>query len=430
MNLADIGKVLIVDDLYPTIEEVTKSFLEKGIQVQYWKGSGNLPESIFNARIVVIDLDLTDLKMRIPGEIFFFPVIDALEKIPGPSMVVLVGREFEKEDPGKLKKIYKKRTGRSLCGFIAKKGLTKAELADPTSLEKLILEVLEKNEILKLILTWEAILDRAKDVALSEIIIDNVERSIRTLVKIICMNLGENKAAASTLINEMLRLVSRRTSGIKNFDYLVELIGKVSKTKIKITKAFASAAGSPLFSNLIFYSPSKEEDPMTGDILETSNELQYAVVFSPKCDLAQNKTKKVLVCYGFPLKKSYFRRKDYPPIECDPEIAKLRNKGLKMLEIAPKIEKRYLKGTLPKSFHIIWNFQPKENVFGICLNFSNVKSIDRNEIKKWKRIARIDSPYIDELIQKYGNLITRVGTLEINQSPRQLGKTIKKLDKS
>jgi hypothetical protein len=58
--------------------------------------------------------------------------------------------------------------------------------------------------------------------------------------------------------------------------------------------------------------------------------------------------------------------------------------------------------------------------FGICLDFNNVESVSISELGKWKILARIDSPYIDEIIQKYYGLVCRVGTLEINRSPSLL----------
>jgi hypothetical protein len=78
---------------------------------------------------------------------------------------------------------------------------------------------------------------------------------------------------------------------------------------------------------------------------------------------------------------------------------------------------------------VIWNFCPEEGIFGICLDFNNVESVEITEVKdKWKRLSRIDSPYIEEILQKYGSLVSRVGTLQINRSPFQLQESMKKLE--
>jgi hypothetical protein len=428
LKLSDIGKVLFVDDDYSTIADVVESFLDAGIPVQYWKGSGELPSSIFNVRIVVVDLDLTDLKMRIPGDEFFIPAVDALKIIPGPFIVVIVAREFKKDDPARLEKMYLERTKAPLVGFIADAGLTKEQLEDPRILEGLIVSVLEKNEILHLILSWEGIFDRSKDAALHDIMASNVEAPARALVNILCSNFGETKATARELIDVMTRLVSRRTSETEDFNNLVKLISGINKTLPGNLDGFPSSEDLRLYSRLMFYLPPTEEDVTTGDIYETPKKFQYGIVLTPKCDLTQEKTDNVLVCYGFPLKKECFLEKDFPAHKSDPEIAKLHKENVKSPEkIAEIMEHRYFTERLPQWLPILWNFCPEEKNFGICLDFRGVQSVEKTEVKKWKRLSRIDSPYIEEILQKYGSMMSRIGTLEINRSPFQLQKFMKKV---
>lgn len=427
MKLSNVERVLFVDDDYKTIADVTSSFLEQGIQVQYWNGSGNLPDSVFNVRIVVLDLDLTDSDMKAAmGDEFYIPVVDALRKIPGPFIVIIVAREFDRKDPAKLKRMYRRRAGVPFCGFIANKGLTKEEL-DSVHLESLINSLLEKNGVLNLILAWEGIFDKAKDVALSEIAANNVERSIRALVKILCKNFGESEGAARELVDEMTRLVSRRTCERKDFKSLAKLVSEINNTLLKKAK-FPTKEDLLLYSRLIFYTPTEGEAVMTGDIFETAEKFKYGIILTPKCDLIQGRTKKVLVCYGFPLKKTYFRNKNYPPHKNDPVIAKLHEEQHSMIDIARSVEKRYLKGTLPNALPVMWHFSPRKGTQGICLDFNNVQSVEIAEVKKWKRLARIDSPYIDEILQRYGSLVSRIGTLEINRSPSQLQDFLKTME--
>ncbi len=426
MRLNDFGKVLFIDDDYETISEATTSFLKQGIEVQYWNGSDKPPVSIYNVRIIVTDLDLsnTDMKKAL-GDNFFIPVVDALSKIPGPFVTIIVAREFERSDVQALKRVYKQRVGVPFPGFIAKKGLTKARL-QPARLDKLINSVLEKNEILSLLLVWEVLFDKAKDMALTEITANNVEMSIRALVKLLCKNCHENKGAARELVNEMMRLVSRRIIEIENFGELVEIITKINATLLKTKTQFLTREDRLLYGKLIFFVPAKDEEFMTGDVFETQERFTYGVILTPKCDIMQSKTEKMLVCYGFPLKKAYFRNKEYPPHKNDPAIARLHKEQHKMNEIAKSLEKRYLKETLPEALPVLWNFSEKEP--GICLDFNNVQSVDKSKIKTWNRIARIDSPYIEEILQKYGSIVSRIGTLEINRSSSQLQGVLKKIE--
>lgn len=430
MKLNEVGKVLFIDDDYGTIAEITSSFLQKNIQVQYWNGSGSLPKNIHNARVVVTDLDLTNSNLKeAMGDTFFFAIVDAVSQIPQPFLLIFVAREFDPRDTRKFKRAYKVRAKTPFLGFLSKKGLTKAKL-NPKALKSLIDSLLENNEILELILTWETLYDRAKDAALNEISIGNVENSIRTLVKILCNNCHENKGATRELIDELSRLVSRNSIQNEDFENLVKIIDGINEAQVNEKSTNHDLL---LLSKLIFYRPAEEEAIMTGDIFETNERFKYAVILSPKCDLMQSKIEKALVCYGFPLKKAYFRNKHYPPHKNDSVIVSL-HKSHKMCEIADAIEQRYLGKDLPSSLHVIWNFTEKEQ--GICLDFNNVQSIDLHEIKEWKklkiwrRLCRIDSPYMEEILQKYGSLISRVGTLEIKSSPPMMQGLLKRIEKA
>jgi hypothetical protein len=50
--------------------------------------------------------------------------------------------------------------------------------------------------------------------------------------------------------------------------------------------------------------------------------------------------------------------------------------------------------------------------FAVCFDLNKVASVGRDELLKWKRIARLDSPYIDNMLQRYGALAFRIGTPE------------------
>ena len=420
MKLNEYGKVLLIDDKYESFDEVISSFLREGIQVQFWKGEGELPSSIYNTRIVITDLDLgdTDMKKAL-GDMFYYQAVDALEKIPGPFMVVIVAREYEKADSSRLKRIYQEKLGVPFPGFIAKKGLTKDELT-PARLEELINSLLAENEILDLILSWEEIFDKAKDGALVQITSGNTRNSIRSLIRILYKNSHEYLGAARCFVDEMSRLVSRETNheeGCQRLANKIKVINELMPGKFVLTKE-----DHLLLNRLIFYKPPLNEEISTGDIFQTSDRFKYGVVLTPKCDIVQAKTSHYLICYGFPIRKMYFRNKQYPPHKNDPTITKLHSQKLPLKTIVESIEKRYLKEP-PDSIPILWNFGAKE--IGLCLDFNNVASVRKEEVKVPDRIARIDSPYIEEILHKYGNLVSRIGTLEINRSPTQIQKYLK-----
>ncbi len=427
MTSNTVGQVLFIDDDYSTIAEATASFLKKGFQVQYWNGSGELPRSIYNARIVFLDLDLAKLGMKIGGNAYYAPAINALEKLSGPFIVIILAREFEEEDAITLNGLLKETTG-PFCGFVSPDGLRKDELEDdPDCLTALVDSLLIENKILNLIISWEKVFDNAKDNALSEIAENDVETSVRALIKILCKNFGESKAIAREFIDIMTRLVSRKTFATKDFAKLPPLISALAKDQTNGTTTLGEQ-DFLLYSRLMFYQPAPEEEVMTGDIYKTFDDLKYGIVITPKCDLLQNKTSDVLVCYGFPLKEEYFDKMAYPPHNIDPEIIKLHNDKKPMTEIVEHLKNRYLKNKLPGKIYTLWHFKPRDGVLGICFNFHDVQSIKKDNLKHWTRLARLDSPYVEKMLEQYGNLISRIGTLGINKSPDQLQKIINKID--
>jgi hypothetical protein len=424
-----IGQVLFIDDEFDTIAEATKYLLKKGFQVQYWNGITELPDSIYNARIVFIDLDLTKIGEKTGGIGYYAPAVEALKKLSGPFIVIILAREFDEEDAITLSDLLKRTTG-PFCGFVSQEGLQKEELQENIErLSTLVDTLLSEFKILNLIISWEKIFDNAKDGALSEIADDNTEISVRALIKLLCKNFGEDKAATREFIDIMTRLVSRKTFSAKDFERLPPLISELAKDETA-GPTILDEKDFLLYSRLMFYKPAEEEEVMTGDIF-MADELKYGIVITPKCDILQAKTPDVLVCFGFPLIEEYFDKRAFPPHANDPEIAKLHKEGKPMTEIVEKIKSRYLKANLPGRLCTLWHFKPRAGVKGICFNFHDVQSIKKqNLLKHWKRLARLDSPYVENMLEKYGNLISRVGTLEINKSPYQLQKCIKKIDEA
>jgi hypothetical protein len=137
------------------------------------------------------------------------------------------------------------------------------------------------------------------------------------------------------------------------------------------------------------------------------------------------------MCFAFPVDEKYLNDPEYPPNKVDPVIVKKREKGQSQSEIATSLRERYVtrKQNMPEHLHLVWNFRDGEEMFGICLDFHNVRSIEKEDVKKWKRVCRLDSPFVEEILEKYGKLMSRISTLEINRSPEQLRGSLETLDR-
>lgn len=413
-DLSYAGKILVVDDRYDeAVEKAVTTLVQRGMLVQYWDGKGDFPETIRNVRVVILDLDLAGLGSRSPGPEFYSLAAQALNKIPGPFVVVIMALDFNDKDPSNLKETYQNIYGAPFPGFVAQEGLTKtSELHDTEGakrLAELITGAISGNSILDLILLWEVVLDRAKDQALRDLVKVEFENTIIALIQSICKELGEESAALQ-LVDIVMTLVSRNVRGGKEFEKLDNLIRTLNKSPPPTKR------DSFLYHRLKFYHPTQEESHWTGDIYRTTNERkydQYAIVLTPACDLAQRKAKSVLVCFAFPLKEECLVDKEYPPYVVDDFVAK-KLASASIFEAAQLVRQRYFdfdSTNLPMRMHRVPHFADNTNdePFGICFDFSNVRSLPVDDLKKWQRICRLDSPFIEDMLQKYGSHAFRIG---------------------
>lgn len=135
---------------------------------------------------------------------------------------------------------------------------------------------------------------------------------------------------------------------------------------------------------------------------------------------------------------------EYPPYRVDPFIAdKVKNLEQKKLaaESQKKAEPNRAKNIdaeiqneekslikqacehysndckLYESLYILHNVKDKDNFLRICFDFNNMKTVEKSELADWDRICRLDSPFLEEFLQKYGNHVFRIGTMPINKPP-------------
>ena len=413
-DLSYAGKILVVDDRYDeAVEKAVTTLVQRGMLVQYWNGKGALPESIRNVRVVILDLDLANLGTRSPGPEFYSLAAEALNKIPGPFVVVIMAMDFNDKDPSGLKEFYETSYGVPFPGFIAEQGFTKtSELFEPEGaqrLAELIAQTVSGNAILDLVLLWEVVLDQGKDLAVKDLVKVEVENAIIALIQSICKELGE-ESAAHQLVGIMMRLVSRNVRGGRNFEKLDNLVRTLNKSPPPERR------DPLLYHRLKFYHPAQEESHWTGDIYRTTNEQkydQYAIVLTPACDLSQGKAKSVLMCFAFPLKEEYLQDKEYPPYVVDDSVAKKLDVG-SISQAADLVRQRYFDFNftkLPMRIHRVAHFVDKLNTepFGICFDFNNVRSVPIDHLKNWERVCRLDSPFIEDMLQKYGSQAFRIG---------------------
>ena len=415
----NVGKILVVDDEYNSkIEKAVNALVRDGIPVQYWNGKNKLPDTIRNVRVVVLDLDLAGAGFRSPGLTHYGLAVQALNKIPGPFLVIIMAQDFIKDDPENLVQAYVEAYDKPICGFVAPTGLAKDdEVQNPSLLKELIVKSISDEDILKMAFLWEDVIDTATDLALNDLVPREVDSTMIAIIKTFCKEMGDD-AAARELIDLLMQLVSRRVTAGKSFEdfkSLIMLLNKRNRT------APAAAEKAEIYNRIMFYTPVAEEKTWTGDIYKTVNQgkyYDYAIVLNSPCDLAHNKAWSYRLCFGFVVKPENFEDLEYPPYKIDPKITERRKKNPKEeISVFKKFAReRYSNSpNLPESLYLLHNMKDPESFIKLCFDFNNVRSLEDAQLKEWTRIGRLDSPFLEELLQKYSNQAFRIGTMPINK---------------
>ncbi len=437
------GKILVIDNEYDaTVEKAITTLIQKNLCVQYWNGAGELPKSIKNVRIVILDLDLAGVGIRSPGLLHYQLSAEALSKIPGPYLVIIMARDFMKEDPVNLAEAYRETFGKPVCGIISRMGLTKSEeIEDPKAIQHIIQAEITVQTMLEMAFLWEEVIDRAKDIALNDLIPERVDSTISTIIKILCKEMGD-EAASRELVDLVMQLISRRVTEGQEFEKLKKLVKVINEKKIRCVPGEPDLKAE-IHNRIMFYKP-KKEGPWTGDIYKVKGGdkySKYAIILNSPCDLAQKKTWSFRICFGFSIEREKFENRDYPPYKIDPFIAeKVKSLELKktIAEEQKKLEpnrtenidasikneeallirkacEHYTEGGLYESLYVLHNVKENNSFLQICFDFNNMKTIEKDKLIKCKRICRLDSPFLEELLQRYGNHAFRIGTMPINK---------------
>lgn len=418
----NVGKILVVDNEYDSkIEKAVNALVQDGLPVQYWNGKDDLPETIRNVRVVVLDLDLAGAGFRSPGLTHYGLAVQALNKIPGPYLVIIMAQDFIKDDPENLAQAFKETYDKPICGLVAPTGLVKDdEVQDPTLLKQLILKSISNEEILRMAFLWEDLIDKATDLALNDLVPKEVEPTIITIIKTFCKEMGA-EAASRELIDLLMQLVSRRISVGKSFEDFKNLVTILNK---KSRAAPTAGQKAEIYNRIMFYTPIPEERPWTGDIYKSNSknkfgDSDYAIVLNSPCDFAQNKTWSFRVSMGFVVKQENFEDLDYPPYKIDSTLTERHKKNpTEKIDAFKKFARELYSGNpkLCNSLYMLHNLKEDESFIKLCFDFNNIKSLEDTQLKEWTRIGRLDSPFLEELLQKYSNHAFRIGTMPINKA--------------
>ncbi len=454
------GKVLIVDDEYGrkgdtdeagdeeednAVIEAVSQLVQAGVPIEYWNAKSD--RRFLNVRIVLLDLVLQKGKhLKEDEDDFYFDAVDALKKIPGKPVVIVLSSVVSKEKVKQLAKVYEHRVGQKFQGIFSQEGMPKGDLEDTRKLLGLIESAVKGYESVELSSLWESALDSAKDRLIEEVFSEEKLPTIRALIELLDDEAGRNSLGRE-FMNTILRILTRFTKDGDAFekmnDKLKAIASETTRARVVLDEIGGASTGrlhyAPL-SLIMYYNPENERI-WTGDIYQTTKELgrQYAMVMTPVCDFAQDKTQKIMICYGFRIgKKEFGHRNEFGSFD-NPIYAKdkkLKERLDALLALQPenrtRIEEELLNSAIKKylskdavhseRFYKLAHFFPDEasteNFPMLCFDFQDVESISDiswsdGRISDWNRVRRLDSPYADLLLQEFGVYLSRLGVLGI-----------------
>jgi len=416
------GKVLIIDDEYDElIKDASDQLLKNGVPVGYWNGR-NRKTILSNTRVVLLDLILSRKDANMSGPEKFDRAIKAISRIRGASIVIIFSNTTD--DPADFEEAYSRKKGR-FPGVIAQQKMQKDNLKNPNELINLIERSVKEHPEVRLALLLESVIDSSKDGAFQSTLGHNVD-VVASLVKIMERQAGK-EGLRRELVDSLIRLLSRHAHSGQAYE---ELSGVLDEMLGKNPQVPASAA---LLSLLMYYQPHKEK-VWTGDIFQTgkTDGRDIAIIITPACDLAFNKSGFVTVAFGFSLTKetldnhkNILFRKDDTLRDLASEQEKVASTGGNIEAYENKIKKRIECYTdtgkfLPAWAHVLHHVDLKGNMLPVCLDLNDVERVPieklGNKRGRWKRIVRLDSPFIEALLQKFGGHLSRIGVPDVNFS--------------
>ncbi len=405
------GRILVVDDVYKDVADIVQSFREEGYGVIYREGPSDDIGELSNVRLVILDLDLKGLG---PGTDLEWPALVLKRLTEGGNAFYLVavwskhvrngGIPDDQDWLAELKDAYTEQTGRPFPDLFLRPFRKQPE---QTELLERIKKWVEETPHAGLVFEWERLLNKARDHATSKIL-DLEGGSLASLVKVLRDEVRESAD------RELVRLFNRVLLRYMTTGDLAE----ISDLMDRLGKGDINPDWYARFHHFqTYYHPDETEPVWTGDIFEIGEDdhgKSYAIVITPRCDLAWDRVDKLKLVYA--MKVGYRAEVQQPAFEAiRPGRPFTRDDGKGRSGEAKNFLNAVagLKGArLKDRFYVLRFVRAGEAGFHLVADLHNVCSIPLGEVEEgWrqKRICRLDSPYIEDLMHRYAALSERVG---------------------
>jgi hypothetical protein len=408
------GRILVVDDVYKDVAGIVQKFREEGYGVIYREGPSDDIGELSNVRLVILDLDLKGLG---PGTDLEWPAL-ALQRLTESGNAFFLVAVWSKHVTNEgipddrdwlveLREAYAEQTGRPFPDLFLRPFRKQPEQTELLKrIEQWIMEVPHAG----LVFEWERLLNRARDYATSGIL-DLEGGSLASLVNVLRKEVGES---ANRELVQLFNKVLLRYMTAGNLAEIRELMDRLSKDGDGDLKWYVK-----FHQFQAYYSLDDTEPVWTGDIWSTSEddpEKQFAILITPACDLAQSKARYLKVAYAV-LLEPWSRAKNKFRMGKGKAVAALTRTNPE-----PETEEEgQIIPDLPQNIYSLPFFPTNDTFSWLLVDLSLVEAVrsDHFAARGWKRICRLDSPYIEDLMHHYAALSERVGVPTIPEKIRE-----------
>lgn len=401
------GRILVIDDVPEQVSEMVDSLRLKGESVIF---TTSMPEDEFleNVRLLIIDLYLVGNDK----EASYDAVASILEKVSETTEFFIIALYSKytgdaaknKQIIEELKEIFHRRTETDLKAFFLepfdKFSITQTELVN--RLEKAI----ASNPICGLLLEIERSIENARDHTVSNII---VTASVPVILKALEEQVGE-VALSREMVGLFLKVLGRHCKPTETMSVCI-------KELISQSPSIDADKYGRIHNLQSYYIIPEQEAIWTGDVLERKNGKEdYAVIVTPECDFAQRKKRPLdymKLISGVRINHDDFANEELlEKIKTQLKISKRRT-----LEDCVK---SILTGGLKKRFYVLKCLKDdQDTIFHLVLDFQRISKLRFKEkvgalgVGNWRRVCRIDTPIIADLLQKYSAYSSRIGVQTI-----------------
>jgi hypothetical protein len=399
------GKLLVLDDKFESIQPLLTELVRYGVPIVFWNPTTQIKPSTTNVRVILTDINLLGLETVTRGS--YDDLAAKLKDIPGPFVVMFVSVNFDKDDSvNMLKEAYRDVTNKDLPGIALGVNFDKTQAQEVLAeIPDKIRAVLSEQHLFNIILLSETLLNQGTDKVLSELTRKEFEAAVQTLLKSIIDDTGKESVAREFVVL-LSRLLTRNMESSPQYAQLKNAIEELLRTG---TLPTTTTSESWIQNKRMYYVPDQKEDHWTGDIFLTnsSNSLQqYAILITPACDISQGKKLTYYkFCYGVAVtEKDLLTNFQHPLYSMDKSLG---------TNAAMAIQKYLKRMGTPQRMYPLNHFldDTGDDSRTLVLDLQAVQSLTPEELnsKGWIQVMRLDSPFVEDLLQKYGSYSYRLG---------------------